>query len=49
MSRFRVLLDTMEQRSKVASDIVFTCVVLHNILRTDYGKADRATTPAELM
>ena len=34
VSRFRVLLGTMEQRPRVVKDIVFTCVVLHNILRT---------------
>ena len=27
------------------SDIVFTCVVLHNMLRTHQGGADRAPTP----
>ena len=46
VSRFRVLLGTMEQRPKVVRDIVFTCVVLHNMLRTHQGGADRAPTPA---
>ena len=45
-NRFRVLLGTMEQRPKVISDIVLTCVVLHNMLRTHQGGADRAPTPA---
>ena len=46
VSRFRVLLGTMEQRPKVVRDIVFVCVVLHNILRTHQGRPDRAPTPA---
>ena len=36
---------TMEQRPRVIRDIVFTCVVLHNILRTHQGRAERAPTP----
>ena len=31
---FRVLLTTMEQKPKVVRDIVLTCVVLHNMLRS---------------
>ena len=46
VSRFRVLLGTMEQRPTVVKDIVFTCVVLHNMLRKNQGGADRAPTPA---
>ena len=46
VSRFRILLGTMQQRPKLVKDIVFTYVVLHNILRTDQGGADRASTPA---
>ena len=42
--RFRVLLGTMEQRPMVVRDIVFTCVVLHNMLRTHQGGADTAPT-----
>ena len=34
VKRFRVLLTTMEQRPKVVRDIVLTCVVLHNTLRS---------------
>ena len=44
--RFRVLLGTMEQRPRVVTDIDFTCVVLHNMLRTHQGGADKAPTPA---
>ena len=33
VSKFRVLLTTMEQRPKVVKDIVLTCVVLHKMLR----------------
>ena len=33
-SRFSVLLGTIEERPKVVRDIVFTCVVLQNKLRT---------------
>ena len=39
VSRFRVLLGTMDQRAKVVKDIIFTCVVLHNMLRTHQGRA----------
>ena len=39
----------MEQRPRVVRDIVFTCVVLHNMLRTCYGGADRAPTPANVV
>ena len=40
-SRFRVLLDKMEQKQKVERDIVLTCVVLQSILRTQLGRLDR--------
>ena len=36
--RFRMLLTTIEQRPKVVRDIVVTCVVLHNMLRSHRGK-----------
>ena len=39
------MLGTIEQRPKVIRDIVLTCVVLHNILRTHQGGQDRAPTP----
>ena len=47
VKRFRVLLTTMEQRPKVVRDIVLTCVVLHNMLRSHQGAADRPPTPAD--
>ena len=37
-SRFRVLLGTMEQRTKVVRDVILACVVLHNMLRTHKAK-----------
>ena len=46
VKRFRVLLTTVEQRPKVVRDIVLTCVVLHNRLRSHQGGADRSPTPA---
>ena len=46
VTRFRVLLTTMEQRPKVVRYIVLTCVVLHNIVRGHQGGADRPPTPA---
>ena len=47
VKRFRVLLTTMEQRPKVVRDIVLTCVVLHNMLRSHQGAAERPATPAD--
>ena len=46
VSRFRVLMGTIEQRPKVIRHIVFTCVLLHNMLKTHQDRADRALTPA---
>ena len=46
VSRFRVLLSTMDQRPRVVRDIVFVCEVLHNMLRTYQGGAYRAPTLA---
>ena len=46
VSRFRVLLGIMEQRPRVVRDIVFTCMVLHNMLRTHQGGEGRAPNPA---
>ena len=37
---------SMEKRPKVFRDIVFICVVLHNMRRIHQGGADRAPTPA---
>ena len=42
---FRVLLGTMEQRPRIVRDIMFTCVVLRNMMRTHQGRADRAPNP----
>ena len=47
VKRFRVLLTTMEQRPKVVRYIVLTCVVLHNLLRSHQGGADRSPTSAD--
>ena len=47
VKRFRVLLTTMEQRPKVVRDIVLTCAVLHNMLRSHQGGAHRPPTPAD--
>ena len=47
VKRFRVLLTIMEQRPKVVRDIVITCVVLHNMLRSHQGAEDRLPTPAD--
>ena len=46
-SRFRVPLGTMEPIPEVVRDIVYTCVVLYNMLRTHQGGADRAPSPAK--
>ena len=47
VKRFSVLLTTMEERQKVVRDIVLTCVVLHNMLRSHQEGADRPPTPAD--
>ena len=39
VNHFRVLLGTMTNRPRVVRDIVFMCVVLHNMLRTHQGRA----------
>ena len=46
VSWFRVLLGTMEQRPMVVRDTAFTCAVVHNMLRTHQGRADRVLTPS---
>ena len=46
VSWFRVPLGIMKQRPKVVRDIVFMCVVLHNMIRTHQEGVDRAPTPA---
>ena len=47
VSRFRVLFMTMEHRPKVVRDIVLTCVVLHNMLRSHQWGVDRPPTLAD--
>ena len=47
VSKFRLVLGTMEQRLKVVRDIALTCMVLHNMLRTHQGGPDRAPSPAD--
>ena len=47
IKRFSVLLTTMEQRPEVVKYIVLTRVVLHNMLRSHQGGADRLPTPAD--
>ena len=37
----------MEQRPKVVRDIVLTCVVLHNMLKSHQVGAERRPTPAD--
>ena len=46
VGRFRVLLGTMQQRPKVVRDIVFTCVMLHNMLRSHQDGTGRALISA---
>ena len=36
--RFRCLLTTMQQRPKTVETIVMACCILHNLLRTRYGR-----------
>ena len=45
--RFRALLTTIEQRPKVVRDIVLTCVVLYNMLRSHRGGGDGPPTQAD--
>ena len=47
VNRSRVLLTTMEQSPKVVRDIVLTCVLLHNMLRSHQAGADRPPAPAD--
>ena len=47
MRRFRVLLTTTEQRTEIVKDIVFTCVVLHNMLRRHQDGVGRPPIPAD--
>ena len=45
VSRFQVLLGIMEQRSRVVRGIVYTYVVLHNMLRTHQWTGDNRANP----
>ena len=36
VSRFRVMMNTIELPPETGRDVVLTCVVLHNILRSQY-------------
>ena len=47
VGRFRVPLTTMEQSPEIVRDIVIICVVLHNMLQSNQGRADRLPTPAD--
>ena len=47
MSLFSLLLGIIMQRPRVVRDIVFTCVVLHNMLRTHQGSVDRVPKPSK--
>ena len=47
VGRFRVLLTKMNQRPKVERDIVLICAVLHYMLRSHQGGADRPPTPSD--
>ena len=40
VSRFRVMLTTIELPPETEREVVFTCVVLHNILRSKYQGQD---------
>ena len=47
VKRFRELLTTMKQRPQVVRDIVLTCVVLYNMLRSHQQGGHRPPTPAD--
>ena len=46
VKRFSLMLTNIEQRPKVVRDIVLTCGVLYNMLRSHQGRADRPPTTA---
>ena len=46
-SRLRVLLRQWSKGQKVVRNIVFTCVVLHNMLSTRQGGVARTPTPSD--
>ena len=45
VSRFRVMMTTIELPSETVRDVVMTCVVLHNILRSQYQGQHGAQQP----
>ena len=45
VSRFRVMMTTIELPPETVRDVVMTCVVLHNILRSQYQGQDGAQQP----
>ena len=49
VSWFRGPLGTIEQKPRVVRDSVFTCVVLHNMLRTHQGMADQWHQPQQMI
>ena len=46
-SRFRVLLTAKEQPPETVREIVLTCVVLHNILRSQYNSQHGSQKPED--
>ena len=47
VSRFRVMMTTIELPPKTVRDVVMTCVVLHNILRSQYQGQHGAQQPGD--
>ena len=46
-SRFRVLMTTIELPTDTVREVILTCVVLHNILRSQYQGQHGAQGPAD--
>ena len=49
VSRFRVMLPTIELPPETVRDVVMTCVVLHNILRSQYQGQHGGQEPGETL
>ena len=47
VSRFRVMMTTIELPPETVRDVVMTCVVLHNILRSQYQGQHGAQQPGD--
>ena len=47
VSRFRVMMTTIELPPGTVRDVVLTCVVLHNILRSQYQGQHAAQQPGD--